>query len=399
MLAGKVIVVGVTGSIAAYKTADLVSQLVKQEAEVEVILTRGARAFIAPLTLAALAGRPARTGWLEDASGPAMTHIELAGRADALVIAPATAHTIARLALGLADDLLTATALATRAPVLVVPAMNTQMYLHPATQDNLRRLKELGYHVVEPESGRLACGVTGPGRLPATEAILAAISHLLARGRELEGRTIMITAGGTREPFDPIRFISNRSSGKMGYALAAEALARGAEVILVSAPVSMEPPPGVKLVSIETAQEMHDAVMEYFPHVDAVIKAAAVADYRPVEVAGQKIKKQTGRWVVELEPTPDILRELGRQKTRQVLVGFAAETEELEEHGREKLQEKNLDLIVANDVTRPGAGFGADTNIVTLIFADGRVEALPKLSKRGVAERILDAVIKLLQEE
>lgn len=399
MLAGKVIVVGVTGSIAAYKTADLVSQLVKQEAEVEVILTRGARAFIAPLTLAALAGRPARTGWLEDASGPAMTHIELAGRADALVIAPATAHTIARLALGLADDLLTATALATRAPVLVVPAMNTQMYLHPATQDNLRRLKELGYHVVEPESGRLACGVTGPGRLPATEAILAAISHLLARGRELEGRTIMITAGGTREPFDPIRFISNRSSGKMGYALAAEALARGAEVILVSAPVSMEPPPGVKLVSIETAQEMHDAVMEYFPHVDAVIKAAAVADYRPVEVAGQKIKKQTGRWVVELEPTPDILRELGRQKTRQVLVGFAAETEELEEHGREKLQEKNLDLIVANDVTRPGAGFGADTNIVTLIFADGRVEALPKLSKREVAERILDAVIKLLQEE
>lgn len=399
MLAGKVIVVGVTGSIAAYKTADLVSQLVKQEAEVEVILTRGARAFIAPLTLAALAGRPARTGWLEDASGPAMTHIELAGRADALVIAPATAHTIARLALGLADDLLTATALATRAPVLVVPAMNTQMYLHPATQDNLRRLKELGYHVVEPESGRLACGVTGPGRLPATEAILAAISHLLARGRELEGRTIMITAGGTREPFDPIRFISNRSSGKMGYALAAEALARGAEVILVSAPVSMEPPPGVKLVSIETAQEMHDAVMEYFPHVDAVIKAAAVADYRPVEVAGQKIKKQTGRWVVELEPTPDILRELGRQKTRQVLVGFAAETEELEEHGREKLQEKNLDLIVANDVTRPGAGFGADTNIVTLIFADGRVEALPKLSKREVAERILDAVIKLLQKE
>lgn len=399
MLAGKVIVVGVTGSIAAYKTADLVSQLVKQEAEVEVILTRGARAFIAPLTLAALAGRPARTGWLEDASGPAMTHIELAGRADALVIAPATAHTIARLALGLADDLLTATALATRAPVLVVPAMNTQMYLHPATQDNLRRLKELGYHVVEPESGRLACGVTGPGRLPATEAILAAISHLLARGRELEGRTIMITAGGTREPFDPIRFISNRSSGKMGYALAAEALTRGAEVILVSAPVSMEPPPGVKLVSIETAQEMHDAVMEYFPHVDAVIKAAAVADYRPVEVAGQKIKKQTGRWVVELEPTPDILRELGRQKTRQVLVGFAAETEELEEHGREKLQEKNLDLIVANDVTRPGAGFGADTNIVTLIFADGRVEALPKLSKREVAERILDAVIKLLQEE
>lgn len=399
MLAGKVIVVGVTGSIAAYKTADLVSQLVKQEAEVEVILTRGARAFIAPLTLAALAGRPARTGWLEDASGPAMTHIELAGRADALVIAPATAHTIARLALGLADDLLTATALATRAPVLVVPAMNTQMYLHPATQDNLRRLKELGYHVVEPESGRLACGVTGPGRLPATEAILAAISHLLARGRELEGRTILVTAGGTREPFDPIRFISNRSSGKMGYALAAEALARGAEVILVSAPVSMEPPPGVKLVPIETAQEMHDAVMEYFPHVDAVIKAAAVADYRPVEVAGQKIKKQTGRWVVELEPTPDILRELGRQKTRQVLVGFAAETEELEEHGREKLQEKNLDLIVANDVTRPGAGFGADTNIVTLIFADGRVEALPKLSKREVAERILDAVIKLLQEE
>lgn len=399
MLAGKVIVVGVTGSIAAYKTADLVSQLVKQEAEVEVILTRGARAFIAPLTLAALAGRPARTDWLEDASGPAMTHIELAGRADALVIAPATAHTIARLALGLADDLLTATALATRAPVLVVPAMNTQMYLHPATQDNLRRLKELGYHVVEPESGRLACGVTGPGRLPATEAILAAISHLLARGRELEGRTILVTAGGTREPFDPIRFISNRSSGKMGYALAAEALARGAEVILVSAPVSMEPPPGVKLVPIETAQEMHDVVMEYFPHVDAVIKAAAVADYRPVEVAGQKIKKQTGRWVVELEPTPDILRELGRQKTRQVLVGFAAETEELEEHGREKLQEKNLDLIVANDVTRSGAGFGADTNIVTLIFADGRVEALPKLSKREVAERILDAVIKLLQEE
>jgi len=397
MLSGKSVILGVTGGIAAYKAAELASALVKTGALVDVVMTRAAQEFVQPLTFTALTGRPVYTalfGHLPD--GETIPHVELARKADLIVIAPATANVLARLAYGHADDLLSTLVLAATCPVLLCPAMNVQMYAHPAVQQNLKRLAELGYHIIEPAEGRLACGAEGRGRLPAPEIILEYIEGLLSSPADFKGLKVLVTAGGTREPVDPVRYISNRSSGKMGYALAAAALQRGATVTLVSAPTSLSPPAGVELVSVETAQQMYEAVMERFPAQDIVIKAAAVADYRPKIVASHKIKKQEGTLLLELEKNPDILYELGqRKKPDQTLVGFAAETEELEKNAHHKLHAKNLDLLVANDVTRPGAGFGSDTNIVKLFYRDGRIQSLPLMDKKTLAHRILDAIREL----
>lgn len=398
MWQGKRVVVGITGGIAAYKAAELVSRLRQEEAKVQVVMTRAAGEFITPLTLATLAGGPV---WQEMfAPGAGVAHIELAQTAELVLIVPATADIIARLAAGLADELLCALVLATRAPVLLAPSMNANMYTHPVTQANLARLRELGYHVLEPESGFLACGARGPGRLPAVETILEAAAALLRPGKRLEGISVLVTAGGTREYLDPVRFLGNASSGKMGYAVAAEAQRRGATVTLVTGPTALAPPPGVEVIAVESAAEMYEAVLARAGTARVIVKAAAVADFRPKERAPVKIKKAGGPPVIELEPTPDILGELGRLKRpEQILVGFAAETENAVEHAREKLVAKNLDLMVVNDVTRPGAGFGGDTNIVTFLFRDGQVEELPRLTKAEVARRLWDAIVGLLEHK
>lgn len=398
MWQGKRVVVGITGGIAAYKAAELVSRLRQEEAKVQVVMTRAAGEFITPLTLATLAGGPVWQGMF--APGAGVAHIELAQTAELVLIVPATADIIARLAAGLADELLCALVLATRAPVLLAPSMNANMYTHPVTQANLARLRELGYHVLEPESGFLACGARGPGRLPAVETILEAAAALLRPGKRLEGISVLVTAGGTREYLDPVRFLGNASSGKMGYAVAAEAQRRGATVTLVSGPTALAPPPGVEVIAVESAAEMYEAVLARAGTARVIVKAAAVADFRPKERAPVKIKKAGGPPVIELEPTPDILGELGRLKRpEQILVGFAAETENAVEHAREKLVAKNLDLMVVNDVTRPGAGFGGDTNIVTFLFRDGQVEELPRLTKAEVARRLWDAIVGLLEHK
>lgn len=395
-MAQGLVVVGVSGGIAAYKAAELVSRLVQEGHPVQVVMTEAACRFITPLTLATISGRPVYEGIFAEEPAGRVSHVELAREAALIVVAPATAQTIARLAHGLADDAIAATVLATRAPVVVAPAMNAQMYSHPATQANLARLRELGYTIVEPESGWLACREEGAGRLASTERLLAEVRRQLQRRRDLAGLTVLVTAGGTREAIDPVRYIGNRSSGKMGYALAEAARRRGARVILVSAPTALPPPAGVELVPVESAAQMREAVLRAFAECQVVIKAAAVADYRPAAARAQKIKKREGVFHLELEPTPDILAELGRQKGARVLVGFAAETEALRPNALHKLNAKNLDLVVANDVSRAGAGFGCDTNIVTLFFRDGRVEELPCLPKSEVADRILDAVAGLL---
>lgn len=397
MFTGKRIVLGVTGGIAAYKAADVVSALVKRGATVRVVMTRAARSFIAPLPLAVLSGHPvAEDGFT---SGGGLTHIELARDADLLLIAPATANIIGKLAAGIADDLLTTVALAHEGPVLVCPAMNARMYRHPVVQRNIRTLRELGCHFAGPEEGRLACGDEGPGRLAGVERIVQAVEDVLGRVRDLEGLRVLVTAGPTREPLDPVRFLSNRSSGRMGYAVAEAARARGALVTLVSGPTALPAPPGVDLVRVSTAQEMYEAVMARFPDCDALIKAAAVADFRPREVQARKIKKGGDPTLtLVLERTPDILSALGRARKHQILVGFAAETENLEERAFTKLRAKGVDLVVANDVSRPGAGFEVETNIVTLVYPDGRMIRLPEMSKRDVAQRILDAVAELRRE-
>jgi len=401
MLKGKLITLGVTGSIAAYKAAELASLLSKAGVDVHVIMTASAQKFVAPATFAALTGNPVQTDLFAGtdgpggAGGPLLPHIELA-KADLLVVAPATANILAKAAHGLADDLLSAAILAAPGPVLFCPAMNVHMYRNPATQANLAALKKYGHHVLEPGKGRLACGETGEGRLPEPPEIVAEIARLLGPAKDLQGLAVLVTAGGTREPIDPVRFLSNRSSGKMGYALAGAAAARGADVTLVTAPTALAVPGGVKAVLVETAQQMFEAVLERFPRADIVIKAAAVADYRPARTAEQKIKKEGETLVIELVKNPDILLELGRlKKPGQVLVGFAAETENLLANARRKLEEKNVDLLVANDVTRPGAGFGADTNLVKLIYRDGRVVDLPLMKKTELAHRILDAALAL----
>lgn len=396
MFAGKFITLGVTGGIAAYKAADLASKLAGQGADVHVIMTRSAGEFVRPLTFEALTRNPVYTDLFVSSREFRIPHIDLASLADAMVVAPATANVLGKLAHGIADDLLTTTALAATCPVLLCPAMNVNMYANRAVQNNMLKLRDYGYHLLDPGEGRMACGHTGKGRLPETDTIISAIAGLLAAPEDMKGLTVIVTAGGTREPIDPVRYITNRSSGKMGYALARAASSRGARVILVSAPTSLEAPPGVEMAPVESAKEMHEAVMRYYPAADVVIKAAAVADYRCGRVAGQKIKKEGESLTLELVRNPDILADLGRNKKAGVtLVGFAAETQDLEENARQKLARKNIDLMVANDVTMPGAGFGADTNIVKLFFAGGRTESLPVMDKHSVAQRILDAVLEI----
>ncbi|QGP92975.1 Coenzyme A biosynthesis bifunctional protein CoaBC [Neomoorella glycerini] len=394
VLEGKTVILGVCGGIAAYKAAELCRLLVQEGATVRVIMTAGATEFITPLTFSTLAGQPALTAIFGAGSGGPLTHIDLANKADLFLVAPATANILAKLATGLADDLLSTTALAVNCPTLVAPAMNVNMYAKAAVQENLATLKRHGWGIIEPEEGFLACGTTGKGRLASLERIVAACRRALAP-QDYRDLVVLVTAGGTREPLDPVRYIGNYSSGKMGYALARAAWERGARVTLITAS-PLPPPPEVEVVRVQTAAEMLAALEERFTGADIVLKAAAVADFRPVARAAQKIKKgQQGELIIHLEPTVDILACLSRMKERQILVGFAAETEDLLANAGQKLRDKQLDLIVANDVTRPGAGFGSETNIVTFLFPGGRKEELPQLPKLEVAHRILDAVTTL----
>jgi phosphopantothenoylcysteine decarboxylase/phosphopantothenate--cysteine ligase len=390
LLKGKEIILGVCGGIAAYKSAELLRLLIKDGAGVRVVMTRAATAFVAPMTFEALSARPVMTSLFEDAGGE-IRHISWAREADAVVIAPATANIIAKMAHGFADDPLTTMILAVNAPVLIAPSMNPRMYQNPVTRENLRSLKGFGFHVMEPESGPVACGDEGAGRLPAPEAICEHVRRLVLP-RDLAGESFLITAGPTQEPIDPVRFLSNPSSGKMGYALARAARRRGADVVLISGPVSVDAPIDVELIRVRTAQEMKEAVLSRFDSASIVIKAAAVSDYRPVNVSDHKIKKADESLALELSRTPDILRRLGEIKGDRLLVGFAAETEDLVKNAETKLKEKNLDLIVANNVQMSDSGFGVDTNRVTLIFADARQESLSLMSKDDLADLILDRV-------
>lgn len=396
-LEGKKIVLGVTGSIAAYKAVELLRELKERGADVTVVMTEAACRFVSPLTFATLSQQSVLFDLFTLTDRSKIAHIGAAEGTDLLLIAPATANTIGRLANGLADDLLTNLYLAVHVPVLIAPAMDAHMWNHPAVQENVKRLRERGVQFVGPDVGELASGLIGPGRLAEVTKIVRAVEGLLLGRRDLSGQVILVTAGPTQEPLDPIRYLSNRSSGKMGYALAQAARDRGARVILVSGPTGLTPPADVELQAIQTAEEMREAVLRYLPEATVVIKAAAVADFRPATFLPSKIKKG-GTLTLELAPTPDILEEVGKRKGHRILVGFAAETEDLVKNAREKLFKKNLDLIVANDVTKEGAGFAAETNVVTILDRDGGIEELPLLPKKEVAHRILDRVVKLLQE-
>ena len=387
------VVLGVTGGIACYKALELVRLLVQDSCNVRVVMTREATEFVAPLSFQTLSGAPVGTDLFSLTQESEIGHINLADSADVLVIAPATANVIAKLAAGIADDLLTTVVLATRAPLLVVPSMNVHMLAHPMVQANLAKLTSAGYHVMEAAAGYLACGYEGKGRLPEPPAIAEEVRRLL-RPKDLSGEKIVVTAGPSREPLDPVRYISNRSSGKMGYALARAAARRGARVTLVSGPTALAAPEGVATVPVVTAEEMRAAVLAEFDSATAVLMAAAVADYRPRSIAGRKMKRGDGNRRVELVPNPDIVAELTARRRRQVVVGFAAETESLVENARQKLHRKNLDLVVANDVTQEGSGFDVDTNAVTLLDRDGTVTPLPVMSKDAVADRICDWLLR-----
>ena len=390
------VVLGVTGSIACYKALDLTSKLAQQGALVDVILTTDAAKFVTPLSFRSLTHRPVVTDMFDMQSELAVEHVALARRAEILAVAPATAHTLARLAQGLADDALTATALATEAPLLLAPAMDAHMWDHPATQHNIDLLKERGAIVVGPAPGRLASGLVGMGRLVEPAEILGHIQAVLGRNGDLAGRTVVISAGGTREPVDPVRVITNRSSGKMGYALAEAARDRGAHVVLVSTVQGLTDPIAVEMVRVETAEQMKQAVLQASSQADALIMAAAVADYRPASVASSKVKKSANQWTIDLEKTDDILAQATQPLVR---VGFAAESNDLLQNAKAKVAEKNLDLIVANDVTAEGSGFGADTNKVLLIHPDNQVDDLPLMSKQEVAHQVLDRVAAILHRK
>ncbi len=396
-LQGKHILLGVTGSIAVYKAADLASKLTQAGARVDTVLTEAAAKFIAPITFQSVTGRPAYTDadlWSAQAH---VLHVGLARQADLLVIAPITAQTIAKLACGLADNLLCLAALAASCPILIAPAMDGGMFMHPATQENLGVLQARGVVVVGPEEGHLASGLIRRGRMTEPLDILGHIRYALSRGGPLAGRTVTVTAGGTQEPLDPVRFIANRSSGKQGYALAQAALDAGADVVLITAPTALPTPIGVRRVEVRTAAEMAAAVLDACPQADALLMAAAVADFRPAQAADQKLKKARGVPTLPLEPTVDILAEVAKQRQEtgrpRVVVGFAAETQDLLANAQAKLRAKRLDLIVANDVSAADAGFGVDTNRVTLLAADGSAETLPLLSKAEVAERVIERLI------
>jgi phosphopantothenoylcysteine decarboxylase/phosphopantothenate--cysteine ligase len=401
------IALGVSGGVAAYKSAELVRRLQQEKLDIQVVMTRAAQEFITPLTFAALTGNKVITEmFARDDSAPAnvesaIEHIAVAQRIDLLLVAPATADVLAQFAHGIAGDFLGTLYLATKAPVVVAPAMNVNMWEHPATRENLATLRARGVHIVDPGEGYLACGMVGAGRLAATEAIVEKVCGVLGLRHDLVGHTVLVTAGPTREDVDPVRFLTNRSSGKMGYALAEAAARRGAHVVLVSGPTNLPAPEGADWVPVRTTEEMRNGVRQHAGEADVVIMAAAVSDYRPATAHAQKMKRSGGRITLELEPTPDILAELGREwssgssATRRVLVGFAAETDRVAESAREKLARKGADMIAANDVTQEGAGFDGDTNVVTLFLRDGREIPLPKLSKFEVANRILDQVLDL----
>ncbi len=397
--AGKRVLLGVTGGIAAYKAADWVRALGREGAVVTVVMTKAAAQFVTPLTFAALSGQPVAGDLFATPGAETIPHIKLARDCDLLVIAPATANTVARLAHGLADDLLAAVVLATRAKVAVFPAMNNQMLTHPATQDNLARLAALGYLVVEPGCGPLACGEEGPGRLPDWPSARPWLAAALTE-QDLAGQVLLVTAGPTQEPLDPVRFLSNRSTGKMGYALAQAARQRGARVILVSGPSALPPPAGVELLMVRTALEMREAVLAHYQTASVIVMSAAVSDFRPPAAAGHKLKKSApGAELLELVANPDILKELGERKGAgplPLLVGFAAESDRHLEEGRRKLAAKNLNLLVVNDILRPDAGFAADTNQVTILAQEAEPEALPLLSKEETAHRLLDRLRRLL---
>jgi len=381
MLDNKTIVLGITGSIAAYKAADLASKLAQAGARVEVVMTESATRFVAPLTLRNITGRPVVTDMWELSAEFSVEHVALAEAADVVVIAPATADIIARLAAGIADDMLACTVLATEAPVILAPAMHAGMFQNPVTQENIGKLKARGFTIVDPEHGRLASGGIGPGRLAEAGKIIGTIELVLGRSGDLAGRRIVVTAGGTQEPIDPVRHVGNRSSGKMGYALAEAARNRGAEVFLITAPTSLPEPAGVAVVQVRRAAEMKEAVAKAVAQADALIMAAAVADYQPKTVAKAKIRKESPSLTLELIRTPDIITEV---KGNFLKVGFAMESENVIENARQKLEKKQLDLIVANDITDAESGFGADTNKVTLIDRSGNIESLPLLTKREV---------------
>ncbi len=395
------VALGVSGGIAAYKAAELVRALQEKGLEVQVVMTRSAAEFVAPLTFAALSGRKVITEMFGEGGGEpnvesAIEHIAVAQSIDALVIAPATANVIAKIAHGIADDFLTTLCLATKAPLLVAPAMNVEMWENAATQQNVETLRARGVKVIDPDEGYLACGMTGAGRLTSVETIAQAVFAALGLGEDLKGETLLITAARTEEALDPIRYLSNRSSGKMGYALAEAARRRGARVVLVSGPTHLDPPDGVELVAVRTAEEMARAVFRYLDEATTVIMAAAVADFCAGEPSPAKIKKPSGPLTVRLEPIRDILAEIARRRrANHCVVGFAAETDDVLENAAEKLRTKRLDLIVANDVTQEGAGFEVDTNIVTLVYPEGRQVPLEKMTKFEVAERVLDAVVEL----
>ena len=394
------ITMGVTGGVAAYKAAELVRLLQQDGFTVEVVMTRGAREFITPLTFAALSGQKVITDLFGNSENEAnlesaIEHIAVAQRTDLLLVAPATADIIAKFARGIADDFLSTLYLATTAPVVVAPAMNVNMWNHAATRENIAKLRERGVNVVEPDEGYLACGMVGAGRLAGHAEILAAVRATLHTNRDLAGETVLVTAGPTCEDLDPVRYLTNRSSGKMGYAVAEAAARRGAKVILVSGPTSLETPTGVRRVDVRSAEQMHEAVTKEFAGCSIGIFAAAVADYRPAEKHAEKMKKTDGSLTVQLEPTVDILQEIAGQKGDKFIVGFAAETTDVGQNARKKMAAKNLDLIVANDVTAEGAGFDHDTNVVSLFYRDGRDVAVPKMSKAEVAQRVLDEIVRL----
>jgi phosphopantothenoylcysteine decarboxylase / phosphopantothenate---cysteine ligase len=394
MLTNKTVVLGVTGGIAAYKAADLASKLTQAGAKVRVIMTRAAAEFVTPLTFEAITTNSVITDMFRTDAEHRINHVALSEAADIIVIAPATADIIAKIANGLADEMLTTTVLATRAPVIVIPAMHTGMWLNPITQENTARLKERGLYIVEPVVGRLASGGYGPGRFPDTETILGYINKVLGQKGDLAGKRIVVTAGGTQEPIDPVRLITNRSSGKMGYALSEVARDRGAEVTLITTPTSITKPSAIEIVAVETVTQMKEAVETAVVKADALIMAAAVSDFQVKNVSSSKIKKTKGGLILEMVNTPDILSEV---KGNFLKIGFAAESQDLVDNARQKIKKKRLDLIVANNITEENSGFSVDTNKVTLIDKTGRVESLPLMSKREVAEKVLDRVAKLFK--
>ncbi|MFJ9384966.1 bifunctional phosphopantothenoylcysteine decarboxylase/phosphopantothenate--cysteine ligase CoaBC [Peribacillus sp. NPDC101481] len=402
MLIDKKVLLCVTGGIAVYKAAALTSKLTQEGAHVKVIMSESAREFVTPLTFQALSRNDVYTDTFDEKDSSVIAHIDLADWADIILLAPATANVIGKVANGIADDMITTTLLATEAPVWVAPAMNVHMYAHPAVQKNMETLRSFGYQFIEPGEGYLACGYVGKGRLEEPETIVEHLNRYFderkSHQQPLKGKKYLITAGPTREAIDPVRYVTNHSSGKMGYALAEKAIEMGAEVTLITGPVNLTPPSKAKVIPVVSAADMYDAVFDQFDSSNVVIMTAAVADYKPKIYHDQKMKKQPGENVMEFERTKDILMELGENKTHQFLVGFAAETNNVEEYARGKLAKKNADMIVANNVTAPGAGFGTDTNIVTIYNKDGNSTELPKMSKADIAKSILAEVSRMQKE-